>query len=87
MSYMDGDAMTRGFALVAWPSDYRSTGVMTFLVDRSGIVYQKDLGKDTSKIAGAMNSYDPDGTWTPVAGSGVPVTSQKTGRSVSRASR
>jgi hypothetical protein len=87
MSYMNGDAMTRGFALIAWPSDYRSTGVMTFLVDRSGIVYQKDLGKDTSKIAGAMNSYDPDGTWTPVAGSGVPVTSQKTGRSVSRASR
>ena len=65
-SYLDNGAMSRGFALIAWPSDYGSTGVMTFLVDRSGIVYQRDLGPQTSTIASAMTAYDPDEKWTPV---------------------
>jgi hypothetical protein len=72
MSYLEDGAMTRGFALIAWPSDYRSTGVMTFLVDRAGIVYQKDLGAKTAEIATSTSVYDPDQTWTPVSGSGVP---------------
>jgi hypothetical protein len=72
MSYLDNGAMTHGFALIAWPAEYRSTGIMTFLVDRSGIVYQKDLGAKTAQIANATTVYDPDQTWTPVAGSGVP---------------
>jgi hypothetical protein len=67
MSYLHKDLMTSGFALIAWPSDYRSTGVMTFLVDKTGIVYQKDLGPRTSEIASAYTAYDPDQTWTPVS--------------------
>jgi Protein of unknown function (DUF2950) len=70
MSYLDnGGMMTKGFALIAWPADYRSTGVMTFLVDKSGIVYQKDLGPATAKIAAGYAAYDPDATWKPVADS------------------
>jgi Protein of unknown function (DUF2950) len=67
MSYLHNDLMTSGFALIAWPSDYKSTGIMTFLVDKTGIVYQKDLGPRTSEIAGAYTAYDPDETWTPVS--------------------
>ena len=52
-----------GFAIVAYPAIYRSTGVTTFIVNQSGIVYQKDLGSDTEKIANAMTEYDPDSTW------------------------
>ncbi len=69
MSYLDNGAMNRGFALVAWPSDYRSTGVMTFVVDKTGIVYQRDLGPQTADVAGAMTAYDPDGNWAPVSDS------------------
>ena len=72
LNYLEDGAMTHGFALIAWPSDYRSTGVMTFLVDRAGIVYQKDLGEKTAEIAAITTVYDPDQTWTPVSGSGVP---------------
>jgi hypothetical protein len=67
MSYLQNGLMTKGFALIAWPSDYRSTGIMTFIVDKSGIVYQKDLGPTTPEIAGAYTAYDPDETWTPVS--------------------
>ena len=67
MSYLDNGAMTKGFAIIAWPSNYGSTGIMTFVVDKSGIVYQKDLGKKTAELAPAYTAYDPDKTWTPVA--------------------
>jgi hypothetical protein len=67
MSYLHNNLMTSGFALIAWPSDYRSTGVMTFLVDKTGIVYQKDLGPKTSEIASAYTAYEPDETWAPVS--------------------
>jgi hypothetical protein len=66
MGYIADGLMTKGFALIAWPSDYRSTGIMTFIVDKVGIVYQKDLGPNTPTIAGAYKAYDPDGTWSPV---------------------
>ena len=66
MSYVLDGLMTKGFALIAWPSDYGSTGVMTFIVDKAGIVYQKDLGPKTPAIASAYPAYDPDETWTPV---------------------
>jgi hypothetical protein len=72
MSYMDNGLMTRGFALVAWPSSYGSSGIMTFLVDKTGIVYQKDLGRKTAELAGAYTAYDPDQTWTPVSDSKRP---------------
>jgi DUF2950 family protein len=55
--------MTEGFAFVAYPVEYRSSGVMTFIVGSDGIVYQKDLGKATSAAANSMTKYDPDSTW------------------------
>ena len=51
------------FGFVAFPADYRSTGVMTFLVNQNGVIYQKDLGNNTVTIAKEMASYDPDKTW------------------------
>jgi len=59
---MDGK-MTEGFAFVAYPAEYRSSGVMTFIVGRDGIVYEKDLGRNTRVIAEALKKYDPDATW------------------------
>jgi hypothetical protein len=66
MSYLANGAMTKGFALIAWPADYGSTGVMTFLVSNLGIVYQKDLGAGTAAIASNYTAYDPDDMWEPV---------------------
>jgi hypothetical protein len=66
MSYLQDNVMTKGYALVAWPSDYGSTGIMTFLVSKTGIVYQKDLGQRTMRIAAGYSAYDPDSTWAPV---------------------
>jgi len=70
MSYLDNGVMTKGFAIVAWPSEYKVTGVMTFQVDRTGILYEKDLGEKTADIANAITNYDPDRTWAPVPSSG-----------------
>ena len=61
---MDGK-LVAGFALVAYPAKYGSSGVKTFLVNQSGVVLQKDLGRDTTKKAAALTRYDPDGSWTP----------------------
>jgi hypothetical protein len=55
--------MTGGFAVLAYPVEYRNSGVMTFMVNQDGIVYQKDLGPDTAKIAPAMSQYNPDSSW------------------------
>jgi hypothetical protein len=52
--------MSAGFAFVAYPVEYRSSGVMTFIVDASGTIYEQDLGPNTTKLAQA---YDPDSTW------------------------
>jgi len=62
-SYLANGKMVGGFAFVAYPAVYRSTGIMTFIVNQDGVVYQKDLGPDTEKIANAMTEYDPDSTW------------------------
>ena len=58
--------MTGGFAFVAYPAEYRSSGVMTFIVNRDGIVYQKDLGPRTAVRAKTMTQYAPDATWKKV---------------------
>jgi hypothetical protein len=55
--------MSGGFAFVAYPVEYRSSGVMTLIVDESGTIYEKDLGPNTTKLAQAMTTYDPDSTW------------------------
>lgn len=62
--YLVNGKMIGGFALVAYPAEYRNSGVMTFLVNHDGTVFQKDLGPDTGKIAEAMTAYNPDKTWT-----------------------
>jgi len=61
--YMVRGNMIGGFALVAYPAEYGASGVMTFVVNHDGVVYEKDLGKDTAKNASAMTKYDPDKTW------------------------
>jgi hypothetical protein len=58
--------MIGGFAVVAYPAKYGNSGVMTFIVNHDGVVYQKDLGQNTEKIAKAMMKYDPDKTWQKV---------------------
>jgi hypothetical protein len=61
--YVVKGKMIGGFALVAYPAEYGNSGVMTFVVNHDGVVYQKDLGEETEKIAAAMKKYDPDKTW------------------------
>jgi len=61
--YVVRSKMTGGFAFVAYPAEYRSSGVMTFLVGPDGIVYRKDFGLNTATIAKAIKSYNPDSTW------------------------
>jgi hypothetical protein len=65
-SYIVNGHMTGGYALVAWPAQWGDTGVMTFIVDKNGLVYQKDLGTKTDAIARAMKEYNPDSTWQKV---------------------
>jgi hypothetical protein len=62
-NYVVGGAMIGGFAMVAWPATYDVTGIQTFIVNQDGIVYQKDLGPNTSKLAPAIKSYNPDKGW------------------------
>jgi hypothetical protein len=63
-SYVINGHMIAGFALVAYPADYGKSGIMTFVVNQRGRVYQKDLGTDTAEIARNMKEYNPDRTWT-----------------------
>ncbi|SED76381.1 Protein of unknown function [Pseudomonas frederiksbergensis] len=65
-SYMIGDKMSRGFALVAWPAKYDDTGVMSFLISHEGQVFEKDLGPDSDKLAKSMKLFDPDNSWKEV---------------------
>jgi hypothetical protein len=58
--------MTNGFAFVAYPAEYRASGVMTFMVNQDGVVVQKDLGAETSKLASAITEFNPDKTWDEV---------------------
>jgi hypothetical protein len=61
--YVVKGKMTGGFAVVAWPAKYGNSGVMTFIVNHDGVVYQKNLGKNTAKLAKGMTMYNPDRTW------------------------
>jgi hypothetical protein len=64
--YVVKGKMIGGFALVAWPAEYDNSGVMTFIVNHNGTVYQKDLGQRTAQIAAGMSAYNPDDTWKKV---------------------
>jgi hypothetical protein len=62
--YVINGHMVAGFALVAWPVDWSSSGVMTFIVNANGKIYQKNLGEKTAELARDMTEYDPDSSWT-----------------------
>jgi hypothetical protein len=64
--YFKNGLLTEGFALVAWPADYGSSGVMTFIVNQDGVVFQKDLGEDTAVAVESIQSFDPDSSWTAI---------------------
>ncbi len=73
-NYMINGHMLAGFALVAFPADYGTSGVMTLVVNQWGQVYQKDLGVDTARVAGAMTEYNPDRSWAIVKDKGLLAT-------------
>ena len=64
--YIVDGKITEGFAFVVYPAEYRSPGVMTFIVSSDRVVYQRDLGKTTDVIANSMKKYNPDSTWRKV---------------------
>jgi hypothetical protein len=63
-SYIINGNMVAGYAMVAWPADYGNSGIMTFLVNANGTIYQKDLGEKTPELAPAIKEYNPDATWS-----------------------
>ena len=71
MNYLSNGSLTGGFALVAYPENWDQSGIMTFIVNQDGKVYQQNLGEKTSRIAGKMNEYNPDNEWSPVPDAGV----------------
>ena len=65
-SYIESGRMSGGFALIAWPAVFESSGIMTFIAGPDGDVYQKDLGPDTARTAATIATFDPDLTWSHV---------------------
>ena len=63
--YMVNGQLVRGFAFIAYPADYRNSGVMSFIVNKDDVVYEQDLGPDTAHKAAAFTQYNPDKDWTP----------------------
>ena len=74
LEYVTGGKMIAGFGLLAYPAQYGVSGVMTFIVNQQGIVYEKNLGPKTEEIAKAMKKYDPDKTWKQVKQTSTDVT-------------
>jgi len=64
-NYLVNGTLRHGVAFVAYPAEYRNSGVMTFIVNEDNIVYQKDLGADTANLAAAMTDFNPDDSWDP----------------------
>jgi hypothetical protein len=65
-TYLKNGRMTEGYALIAWPAKYDDTGVMTFIVNQDGVVYEKSLGANTSAAARAITTFNPDASWSKV---------------------
>src|SRR5271154_499568 len=65
--YIVNGKMTGGFAFVAYPAEHGNSGILTFILNQDGVLYQKDLGNTTTETATAMSEFNPDGSWTPVA--------------------
>jgi Protein of unknown function (DUF2950) len=74
IDYIASGKMIGGFALVAYPAEYGNSGVMTFLVNHQGVVYQKDLGPNTARVAARIMTFNPDTTWQRVGDTGQPQT-------------
>ncbi len=72
VDYIVRGNMIGGFALVAYPAEYDNSGVMTFIVNQDGTVYEKDLGPNTNGIASGMTAFDPDSSWRKVVNNGLP---------------
>ena len=70
MDYMSHGDLTKGFALVAYPEHWDQSGIMTFIINQDGKVYQRNLGEKTSRMVGAMKKYNPDSEWTLVQDEG-----------------
>jgi hypothetical protein len=64
--YFKDGLLTEGFAAIAWPAAYGTGGVMTFIVNQDGVVFQRDLGEDTATAVEAIKAFDPDGSWTAI---------------------
>jgi hypothetical protein len=71
MDYVVRGNMIGGFALVAYPAEYKNSGVMTFVVNHQGQVFEKDLGPGTARLAAGMTAFDPDNTWRKVVNAGL----------------
>lgn len=71
VNYMHHGHLTRGFALVAYPEHWDRSGVMTFIVNQDGKIYQRNLGEKTREIGGTMKDYNPDSDWTTVEDKGI----------------
>ena len=71
MDYVHHGELTKGFALVAFPARFDQSGIMTFIVNQDGRVFQRNLGENTSRIARGMKEYNPDSDWTLVKDEGV----------------
>ena len=63
MNYLVKGNMIGGFGLVAYPAEYGNSGVMTFMVNHAGAIFQKDLGPNTARLASRMTLFSPDATW------------------------
>jgi hypothetical protein len=65
-SYLSDGRLSGGFALLAYPATYGASGIMSFIVNQDGVVWQRDLGKDTDQVAAAIKEFNPDNSWTPL---------------------
>ncbi len=65
-SWLQAGKLTGGFGVLAWPSRYGNSGIMSFQIGPAGVVFQKDLGPDTAAAAGRITRYDPDLSWARV---------------------
>ena len=65
-SYISNGEMKSGFALIAYPAEYRNSGVMTFMMNQDGVIFEKDLGEKTAQVASQITEYNPDKSWRKV---------------------
>ena len=72
IEYFEDGLLTQGVALIAWPADYGVSGVMSFMVNHTGAVYEKDMGEDTGALVGLVEVYDPDSSWSLVVSEDEP---------------